>query len=70
MPQDHGNCGTGYVYNDHVPDLPRMKDEQVHRVLPNRERPWGFDWPGIGPPPRETRNIPPDIRRGRWRDKN
>lgn len=72
MPTDYGNCGRGYVYNEHVPDLPRMEAPDVHDVVEKTEREYGFDWPGIGPPPRDLPSMAPAerYRRRYWADED
>jgi len=57
MPTDHGNCGSGYVYNNHVPDIPKMPACEAMMPVPQKEKKYGFDWPGIGPPPRAENRI-------------
>ena len=62
MPTDYGQCDHGNVYGDSPPDIPRGKPEDIHDVLDKHEPVYGFDWPGIGPPPRRYVDQPPSVR--------
>lgn len=64
MPRDYGNCGRGGVYNEQAPpDLPRKPTADVIDLIEREDKPYGFDWPGIGPPPRDYLDIAPAARR-------
>jgi hypothetical protein len=70
MPKDYGNVGTGYIYNDHKPDLPKGDpDLENKEVTPWAEKDYGYDWPGIGPPPRTLPEMaPPERYKRYWED--
>ena len=64
MAQTYGNCGTGYVYGDARPDLPRRVQERPP-VVDREPKRYGFDWPGIGAPPRRRDQLAWSERRAR-----